>query len=273
MAAELNLLSYNVCGACGYSKRRLRRIARYLHAAATKYDLDVIVLNEVLWGGEFDVFSLAMGDDWAPVNDPFFQKKIPLLRCGGSGVMVLVNHKKGFQLGEVEHHTFEHAASIDRLATKGFTLIPVIKERVEINLFATHLQAEYTYPNLFGTRFKWPREKWTIQAQLQQMVSRGKQLSNPKSAVYVGDMNTDDRNVFKSVGLHSALRHNNHNTVCGTYFGDGDENKQDLDHVLTHTFQSNRIRILHNSELKRLSDHFPIVMRLHFPQSEGEGVV
>ena len=267
--AELNVLSYNVCGV-GYSKRRLRRIARYLHAAAEKYNVDVIVLNEILWGPEYDLFNLAMGDEWAPVNDPFFRKKIPLIRCGGSGVMVLVNTRKGLQLGEIEHHTFEHAASIDRLASKGFTRVPIVtKEGIEINLFATHLQAEYVY-TLFGTtRFKLPREHWTIQAQLKQMVARGKQVQN---SVYVGDMNTDD---FQSVGLHSALRHNNpdkHNnrkTVCGTFVGNAKESEQDLDHVLTHTVQSNRIRVLHNSELRRLSDHLPITMRLHFPQSEG----
>ena len=266
--AELNVLSYNVCGV-GYSKRRLRRIARYLHAAAKKYNLDVIVLNEILWGGEYDVFTLAMGEEWAPVNDPFFQKKIPLIRCGGSGVMVLVNKRKELRVGNIEHHTFEHAASIDRLASKGFTHVPIVtKEGIEINLFATHLQAEYTY-SLFGTIFfKLPREHWTIQAQLKQMVARGKQVSN---SVYVGDMNTDN---FQSVELHSALchnnpdNHNNHKTVCGTFVGSGTESKKDLDHILTHTVQGNRIRVLHNSELRSLSDHLPITMRLHFPQSE-----
>ncbi len=259
--ADLTVLSYNVWGIFGPSKKRFRRIAQYLNAAARKYDVDVIVLNEVLWGSQYDFFARQMGD-WKPINDPFFRKKVPLIRAGGNGVMVLLNVNRGLRIGKVEHHTFERAVSFDRLASKGFTHVPIItKEGVECNLFATHLQAEYVY-SVLGKQFKmqsWSEnERRTIRAQLNQMASRGRRLPN---SFYVGDMNTDDLHLFQSVGLHSAMCQGN---LCGTFFGDGDDKAQHLDHILTHEPQPNRLRMLYNEELKTLSDHFPIVMRLHF---------
>ena len=258
--ANLTVLSYNVWGAVGSSNTRFRHIAQYLNAAARELNVDVIVLNEVLWGSQYDVFANEMRD-YMPINDPFHDKNFPLVRIGGNGVMVMLNVNKGLRIGEVTNHTFQRAVSFDRLASKGFTHVPITKNGVECNLFATHLQAKYAY-NILG-QFKmqsWSEEeRETIRAQLNQMVSRGRRLPN---SFYVGNMNTDDVHLFQSMGLHAAVCRG----LCGTYFGDGEGKEQHLDHILTHEPQPNRLRMLYSKELKTLSDHFPVVMQLHFPR-------
>ena len=261
--SDLTVLSYNVWGVSTFSTKRFRRIAQYLHAASTKYDVDVIVLNEVLWGMQYDFFRKAMAE-WIPVNDPFFRKRLPVIRGGGSGVMVLLNPRSGIRVGEVSHHVFERAVGVDRAAAKGFTHVPlVLRSGVPCNIFATHLQAEYVY-SVMGHQFQvksWSkRERRTIEAQLRQMTAVGSRLPN---SVYVGDMNTDDITLFQRVGLFSAMCHDG---MCGTFFGDGDDKAQHLDHVLTHAPQPHRVRMIYNRELQTLSDHFPIVMRLSFPK-------
>ena len=95
---------------------------------------------------------------------------------------------------------------------------------------------------------------------MQQLTAVGSRLPN---SVYVGDMNTDDLSLFRRNGLYSALCHGN---MCGTYFGDGEGKEQHLDHVLTHAPQPHRVRMIYNDELRTLSDHFPIMMRLSFPK-------
>ena len=225
--------------------------------------MDVIVLNEIFWGAQYDFMRRVM-PEWRSVNDPFFRKRMPMIRAGGNGVMVLVNTRSRIQVSEVSHHVFERSTGFDRAASKGFTHVSMLSRRgTPCNLFATHLQAEYVY-NVMGRELQVPswskRERQTIESQMQQLTAVGSRLPN---SVYVGDMNTDDLSLFRRNGLYSALCHGN---MCGTYFGDGEGKEQHLDHVLTHAPQPHRVRMIYNDELRTLSDHFPIMMRLSFPK-------